>query len=45
MQKNEVDPIGFGLRYQATHLADKNRVKEWNVFIQILNLMYQLRLT
>ncbi len=29
MQKNEVDPIGFGLRYQATHLADKNRVKEW----------------
>ena len=30
MQKNEVDPIGFGLRYQATHLDDQNRVDEWN---------------
>ena len=30
MQKNRVDPIGFGLRYQSTHLDNQNRVNEWN---------------
>lgn len=30
MQKNEVDPIGFGLRYQATHPDYKEKGKEWS---------------
>ncbi|MCQ6282477.1 Ger(x)C family spore germination protein [Bacillus sp. EB600] len=30
MHKNGVDPIGFGLRYQATHLDNQNRANEWN---------------
>lgn len=30
MQKNEVDPLGFGLRYQATHLDNQVKVKKWD---------------
>jgi len=29
LQKNEVDPIGFGLRYEATHWHHKDLAAEW----------------
>jgi len=29
LQKNEVDPIGFGLRYEATHWHNRDLVSEW----------------
>lgn len=28
-QKQNVDPIGFGLRYKATHLHTRNIIEEW----------------
>jgi len=30
LQKNEVDPIGFGLRYEATRLHTEHIEEEWN---------------
>lgn len=29
LQKNDVDPFGFGLRYRATRLASKDTMEEW----------------
>lgn len=29
LQKNQVDPLGFGLRYQATHLHTRDTYAEW----------------
>lgn len=29
LQKNRVDPLGFGLRYQATHLHTRDTYAEW----------------
>ena len=29
LQENEVDPFGFGLRYRATRLNDKNTYSDW----------------
>lgn len=29
VQKEDLDPFGFGLRYRATRLNDKNTIKEW----------------
>lgn len=29
LQKNQVDPLGFGLRYQATHLHTRDTYTEW----------------
>ncbi|MEK5068392.1 Ger(x)C family spore germination protein [Sporosarcina sp. FSL K6-1508] len=29
LQKNEVDPFGFGLRYRATRLHEKNMMDKW----------------
>ena len=33
MQKNKVDPLGFGLRYQATHLNNQDRADEWKQYL------------
>lgn len=30
VQEENLDPFGFGLRYRATRLNDKNTIKEWN---------------
>lgn len=29
VQKENLDPFGFGLRYRATRINDKNTIKEW----------------
>jgi hypothetical protein len=30
IQENNVDPLGFGLRYQATRLSHKKKTDDWN---------------
>lgn len=36
VQKENLDPLGFGLRYRATRLNDKNTIKEWkNIYPNI----------
>ncbi|CAM3209464.1 Ger(x)C family spore germination protein [Filibacter tadaridae] len=30
LQENELDPFGFGLRYRATRLSNKNTISKWN---------------
>lgn len=30
LQKNDIDPFGFGLRYRATRLSREGLFEEWN---------------
>ena len=37
LQENEVDPFGFGLRYRATRLNDKNTYSDWEQIYPTIN--------